>query len=94
MDVQLADGVTGPARSPAAIPAAASVTVVFVTGNPEMVRDNRNAVGVLSKPHWPEKVSEALDYAAASASRQIADLATLPDAAGVLNPRCLAQFQS
>jgi CheY-like chemotaxis protein len=64
VDVQLADGVTGPAIAER-LSNEHGVTVVFVTGNPEMVRDSRSAVGVVSKPHWPEKVSEALDYAAA-----------------------------
>ncbi|WP_280637054.1 MULTISPECIES: response regulator [unclassified Rhizobium] len=64
VDVQLADGVTGPAIAER-LSSEHGVTVVFVTGNPEMVRNSRSAVGVVSKPHWPEKVSEALDYAAA-----------------------------
>jgi CheY-like chemotaxis protein len=64
VDVQLADGRTGPSIAER-LANGYGVTVVFMTGNPEMVRDSRNAVGVVSKPHWPAKVSEALDYAAA-----------------------------
>jgi CheY-like chemotaxis protein len=63
VDVQLADGVTGPAIAER-LSSEHGVTVVFVTGNPEMVRNSRGAIGVVSKPHWPAKVSEALDYAA------------------------------
>lgn len=65
VDVQLADGPTGPSIAEA-LARDHGVTVVFITGNPEFVRDNRSAVGVVSKPHWPAKVAEALDYAAAT----------------------------
>lgn len=63
VDVQLADGLTGPSIADSLMKEY-GVTVVFMTGNPEFVRDNRSAVGVVSKPHWPAKISEALDYAA------------------------------
>lgn len=64
VDVHLADGITGPSIAKC-LASAYGVTVVFMTGNPEMVRDSGSAVGVVSKPYWPAKVSEALEYAAA-----------------------------
>jgi CheY-like chemotaxis protein len=64
VDVHLADGITGPSIAER-LAGGYGVTVVFMTGNPEMVRDSESAVGVVSKPHWPAKVSEALEYAAA-----------------------------
>jgi CheY-like chemotaxis protein len=47
VDVQLADGVTGPAIAER-LSSEHGVTVVFVTGNPEMVRNSRGAIGVVS----------------------------------------------
>jgi CheY-like chemotaxis protein len=63
VDVHLADGITGPSIAER-LASAYGVTVVFMTGNPELVRDSASAVGIVSKPHWPAKVSEALEYAA------------------------------
>lgn len=64
VDVQLADGPSGPYIAENLL-RHYGVTVVFMTGNPEFVRGNRSAVGVVSKPHWPAKISEAVEYAAA-----------------------------
>jgi DNA-binding response OmpR family regulator len=42
------------------------ITVIFLTANPEAVnRGVRGVAGVLTKPHTPASLVEALDYAAA-----------------------------
>lgn len=69
VDVQLADGPTGPQIARTLIDQY-GVEVVFMTGNPELVADFRGAVNVVTKPHDIEKVKSALMEALAARSRK------------------------
>jgi DNA-binding NtrC family response regulator len=59
VDVQLADGATGPIIARQLIDRY-GIEVIFMTGNPEMVANFVGAVGVVTKPHSLEKVEAAL----------------------------------
>ncbi|RWX77073.1 response regulator [Neorhizobium lilium] len=64
VDVRLSDGVTGPEIAET-LKARHGVTVVFTTGNPEMVLESRAGVGVVKKPYSDSIIRGALSYAAA-----------------------------
>lgn len=75
VDVNLTDGATGPAIG-AMLARDFGITVVFMTGNPEMVGDGvPGALGVVSKPVTPEVVEDALRYAQ---SRRNGGMAAVP----------------
>jgi CheY-like chemotaxis protein len=59
VDVQLADGPTGPAIARHLIDIY-GIEVIFMTGNPEMVANFVGAVCVVPKPHSLEKIEAAL----------------------------------
>ena len=63
VDVHLSDGPTG-ADLGRELAQDLGVTVLFMTGNPEMVRcDVVGAVGVLAKPADERAIQKAVDYA-------------------------------
>jgi len=64
VDVRLADGETGPALADDLF-TKHGITVVFTTGNPDLVMASRSAVGVLPKPFDQEDISSAITYAVA-----------------------------
>ena len=75
VDVNLADGATGPAIG-AMLARDFGITVVFMTGNPEMVGDGvPGALGVVSKPVMPDVVEDTLKYAQ---SRREGGIAAVP----------------
>lgn len=59
VDVQLADGPTGPSIARHLIEKH-GIEVIFMTGNPEMVVDFEGAAGIVPKPQSLEKVEGAL----------------------------------
>lgn len=73
VDVRLADGMTGPDIAQALVEKH-GLAVVFMTGNPESVIGSlRGALGVMSKPHSPEKVMDALRLAGNWLQNQLGD---------------------
>ncbi|RDJ02979.1 response regulator [Rhizobium grahamii] len=64
VDVRLADGETGPALADYLF-AEHGITVVFTTGNPDLVMRSGSAVGVLPKPFNEKDISNAIKYATA-----------------------------
>jgi DNA-binding LytR/AlgR family response regulator len=64
VDVRLSDGFTGPDIA-AHLVNDHAITVVFVTGNPEAVYENPDAVGVLTKPYCAGQIAEAINLAMA-----------------------------
>lgn len=61
VDVRLSDGQTGPAIAQRLVEDFA-VPVVYLTGNAEIVEHARSgALGVVTKPHSPQKIRAALD---------------------------------
>ena len=70
VDVQLADGPTGPQIARTLIDQY-GIEVVFMTGNPELVISFEGAVGVVTKPHHLEKVKWALMDALAARTRKL-----------------------
>ena len=69
VDVQLADGPTGPQIARTLIDQY-GIEVVFMTGNPELVADFEGAVNVVTKPHHLDKVKAALMDALAARTRK------------------------
>jgi DNA-binding NtrC family response regulator len=69
VDVQLADGPTGPQIARTLIDLY-GIEVVFMTGNPEIVAGFEGAVGVVTKPHHLHKVKSALMDALAARTRK------------------------
>jgi DNA-binding response OmpR family regulator len=62
LDVNLADGRTGPAIC-ARLIEAYGVAVVFVTGNPELLPENfAGALGCITKPYAPQTLGAALSF--------------------------------
>lgn len=59
VDVNLADGRTGPWVAEH-LNATYGIPVVFVTGNPEHVKNNFNAIGILNKPFATETVADVI----------------------------------
>ncbi|WP_337267184.1 response regulator [Oryzifoliimicrobium ureilyticus] len=75
VDVNLSDGATGPEIG-RKLAETYGVTVVFMTGNPEVIVDGvEGAIGVVSKPVMPSVVEQSLRYAMA---RRNGELATVP----------------
>ncbi|SCB37568.1 response regulator [Rhizobium hainanense] len=64
VDVRLVDGVTGPDIAEH-LSSSHGATVVFMTGNPEVVRASTAAIGVLTKPFKSGQVAEVVRYATA-----------------------------
>lgn len=70
VDVNLADGASGPEIG-RILAETYGVTVIFMTGNPEMVENGiQGALGVLSKPVSPRTVEQTLRYAIARRRRE------------------------
>ncbi|NLS20004.1 response regulator [Rhizobium sp. P40RR-XXII] len=63
VDVNLSDGETGPALADFLYRGGA--TVIFTTGNPEIVESNTSAIGILVKPYTTVGLTQAIDYASA-----------------------------
>jgi CheY-like chemotaxis protein len=64
VDVRLTDGATGPEIAEM-LKSRHGVTVVFTTGNPEMVLESSAGVGVVRKPYDDAMIARAVSYAAA-----------------------------
>ncbi|MDR7141922.1 DNA-binding response OmpR family regulator [Rhizobium sp. BE258] len=62
VDVRLKDGVTGPEVGNH-LHFQYGVTVVFITGNPEAVRQNKAAIGVLQKPFRLAEIESVVKFA-------------------------------
>lgn len=72
VDVNLSDGASGPAIG-RILAEDFGITVVFMTGNPEVVADGvQGTLGVVSKPVSPRTVQETLTYAAARRDNAVA----------------------
>lgn len=68
VDVNLSDGRTGPEIG-RALAKEYGVTVIFMTANPEDVRDGvEGSLGVISKPFLPKLIEQTIDYAIANRS--------------------------
>jgi DNA-binding LytR/AlgR family response regulator len=64
VDVRLTDGATGPEIAEM-LKSHHGVTVVFTTGNPEMVLESSAGVGVIRKPYDDVMIAKAVNYATA-----------------------------
>lgn len=65
VDINLSDGPTG-LELGQTLAEEYGITVIYLTANPEAVnRGVRGVAGLLTKPHSPATLVEALDYAAA-----------------------------
>ena len=64
VDVRLNDGVTGPDVGDH-LHFQHGVTVVFITGNPEAVRESKAAIGILQKPFALTEIGDVVLFAAA-----------------------------
>ena len=62
VDVRLNDGVTGPDIGDY-LHFEHGVTVVFITGNPEAVRESKAAIGVLQKPFAVREIEDLVKFA-------------------------------
>ncbi len=62
VDVRLTDGATGPEIAEI-LKSRYGVTVVFTTGNPEMVLESSAGVGVIRKPYDDTMIAKAVNYA-------------------------------
>lgn len=62
VDVRLNDGVTGPDVGNH-LHFQHGATVVFITGNPEAVRESKAAIGVLQKPFRPAEIEGVVKFA-------------------------------
>jgi DNA-binding response OmpR family regulator len=72
VDVNLADGRTGPALG-RELAEEYGLTVIYMTANPEEVEKVDNGpLGVLTKPVMPHVVEQSIDYAVASRTGGIA----------------------
>lgn len=66
VDVNLSDGRTGPEIG-RELAAEYGLTVIFMTANPEDVKDGvEGSLGVLTKPVMPHVVEQTIDYAIAN----------------------------
>jgi len=75
VDINLADGATGPEIGKM-LAQEHGITVVFMTGNPEVVAEGvKGVLGVVSKPVQPVVVEQSLKYAVA---RRTGNLASVP----------------
>lgn len=72
VDVNLSDGTSGPAIG-RILAEDFGMTVVFMTGNAEIVADGvRGTLGVVSKPVSPSMVEQTLNYVTAYRNNEIA----------------------
>jgi DNA-binding response OmpR family regulator len=66
VDVNLADGATGPAIG-RELSERFGITVIFMTANPEQLKGKTEcSIGVLTKPVMPQVIEETIDYALAN----------------------------
>lgn len=76
VDVNLADGCTGPEIG-RILAEQFGVTVIFMTANPEVLGEGvEGTLGVISKPVSPQSVDQALTFAIARRTDQLAPVPT------------------